>query len=345
MKKISNIFIVIMLLTSISSFAIADSGEDSNKDIEVDPGTEQQLGIMNNGIGAEIRLLQLEKAIEKNIIKGEDMVNYLTGLEIETLDLEAILAELELVKEEVAKANPNSIDAVEIFVDLKHDAVNLTKDFRNILKELLDDETLEQLRQRIKEMVFEQNQNLSNKIQNKIRQFNKNNLNIIFNLIGQSNETLLSNYQNGNLSIEIINDIISKTVNEMSKEKKYNIFSQIKQNRIKNQIKVKIILENITENFQERMQQRLSNRLRKSEHMLQNPINDEMVKRIRNRIDQMNNGDEEPGNNNTSSGNGTDTNDTSNNGGNDNGLGDGNNSNDGSGSGDNGNKNQKGGSG
>ena len=169
MKKILGITMVLLLATSMVPLTLADEAEDTQQD---------EVKIMNDQIGAQIRLLQLEKAIAKNILKGEEVVSVLKESEYDTTELEAmaILAELELLKEEVQSADSNSTNATQIFVDLKSDAVELTKDFKEALKELLDEKTIEELRERIREMVCEQVQNLSQQIQNPIKQFNRNQL-------------------------------------------------------------------------------------------------------------------------------------------------------------------------
>ncbi len=56
---------------------------------------------MNNSFGAEIRLLQLEKALLKNILKGEMAVQVLIGLNFTTTELESILTEMKALLEEV----------------------------------------------------------------------------------------------------------------------------------------------------------------------------------------------------------------------------------------------------
>ena len=105
------------------------------------------------------------------IEEGELIILNLTDLGFNTIELQAILVELEFVKEEVIATDPYAADAVQNFIDLKHDAINLTKDFRNALKEILDNDAIEQLRENVKEMVHEQAQNMSKNIQDKIRKF------------------------------------------------------------------------------------------------------------------------------------------------------------------------------
>jgi len=291
MKKIWNLLIVLMLMASIAPLAFADEAEDSTDDVEIDDETQEQVEAMNNGIGAEVRLLQLEKSITINILKGEEIISNLTGLGFDTTELQAILVELELVKEEVIDTDPNATDTVQIFVDLKHDAVNLTKEFRDTLKEILDDDAIEQLRERIREMVCEQAQNLSKNIQNKIRQFNRNQLHRVYQIVGENDDSVLNQYRNGTLTMNQVKQQLRKTVNQMIKEKRYDLFSQLKQEKIQKHIKAKNCIQNASEGFQTRQESRLQKRLQKSENMSNNPVNEETCQRIRNRIDNISTSD------------------------------------------------------
>jgi len=284
MRKIWNIIIVLMLMVSIAPLAFADEAEDLTDEVKINDETQKQVEIMNVSLGSEIRLLQLEKSITKNIIKGEEVVSILKDLGYNTTYLEVILAEFEFLKGEVIDADPNSTDAVQIFVDLKHDAVNLTKDFRDALVELLDEDTIEQLRGRIREMICEQVQNLSSKIQNKIKQYNRNQLHKLYQIMGENGNSFLNKYQNGNLTMEQVKQQVGKMVNQMTKEKRYEIFSQLKQNNIQKKIQAKVCVQNATAGFQTREESRLKNRLQKSENMPNDPINEEMQERIRNRL-------------------------------------------------------------
>ena len=299
MKKITNILVVLVLMVSIASFAIADeepgqdplgegqsgSGEngqnntsngnntgdpDSNEtedpdgneseepegneteepeDNETDDGldneTEEEIGIMNNSLGAEIRLLQLEKAILKNIIKGERAVDVLKGLGYNTSDLEEIISKLGVLLEEVQAADPESNESVRIFVELKYEARNLTKQFRESVKDLIGDAKVKELRERVREMVGDELENCSKKIRNKIKQFNRNQLHRLYGIIGESNYSLCEEYENGNISMEQVKSQINKMVNRMNKEKKSEIFSEVKEVNIKEKINGKAFAEDM----------------------------------------------------------------------------------------------------
>ena len=282
---------VLLLAASVVPLALADEAGDIQQDeVEIDAETQDEVEIMYYQFGAEVRLLQLEKSITKNILKGEEVVSVLKGAEYNTTELEAILSELELLKEEVQSADPNSTDAVQIFVDLKSDAIELTKDFRETLKDLLDEGTVEELRERIREMVCEQVQNLSQQIQNRTRQFNRNQLHKIYGVIEETDSSLIYEYQNGNITREQVKQQISKKINEMTKEKRYQVFSELKEGRIRERIQARVCVEDAAENFQERKEVRLTNRLRSAQNIDDDQIRTEMEQRMQNRLNNMDNG-------------------------------------------------------
>jgi len=225
-----------------------ETPEGNETDDGLDNETEEEIGIMNSSLGAEIRLLQLEKAIVKNLMKGERAVDVLKGLDYNTSELESLLSKMNLLLEQVQAADPESNESVMIFVELKKQAKNLTKQFRETVKDLLDDGKLKELRAQIKDMIGADLENCSKKIRNKIKQFNRNQLHRLFGIIGESNYSLIEEYENGNLSMEQVKSQINKMVNQMNKEKKSEIFSEVKEENIKEKINGKAFAQNMKNN-------------------------------------------------------------------------------------------------
>jgi hypothetical protein len=261
-----------MILISISSLAIADEAEEDpeeeeyegtsegenetedldigneTEDLDIDSNTTKEIEIMNNSLGAEIRLLQLEKAIIKNILKGEMAVEVLKGLDYNTTDLETILSVMKNLLEDVGAVNTSSNNSVQLFVEYKHEAINLTKQFRETIKDLLDGEKLKQIRERIKENMSDELENCSKMIRNKIKQFNRNQLHKLYGIIGETNNTFVEEYLNGNMSLAQLKIQIGKTINQMNKERKYEIFSEIKGENIKKKIHAQSQVEEMNKN-------------------------------------------------------------------------------------------------
>ena len=93
------------------------------------------------------------------------MISLLVNDTINTSELEAILAELGLVKDEVQSADPNASDAIQTFIDLKSDAAGLVTDFRTKLHTLVDNETAEGFKNQIKDISNGTIDNLGQRIQ------------------------------------------------------------------------------------------------------------------------------------------------------------------------------------
>ncbi|MBN2603071.1 MAG: hypothetical protein JXA91_02945 [Candidatus Thermoplasmatota archaeon] len=288
MKKMMKIAVVLAVFALLTPVVYADEVDNTqNVIVDIDTETQEEVEIIKDGIGASIRLLQLEKSILKNIIKGEEVVSFLKELEYNTTDLEAILAELELLIQEVQSADPNSTDSVQIFVDLKSDAIELTKEFREKIEELLDEATIEQLRLRIREMVSDQVQNLTKRIQNHIRTFNRNQLHRIYGLVGEFDNSTINQYQNGSLTKEQVKNQISKFINNMTKAKKYQIFSELKEEKIRLRVQARAHVDNVTVNFQERKEMRLRNRIQNALKMVEGPVRAEIQNRITVRMNNL----------------------------------------------------------
>lgn len=280
MRKIYGILIVLMLMISISSIVLADdnekhhgkddgdqneTGDDHNEtgngqnetdngqnetddgqnetENNIDNETEKETEIMNNTLGAEIRLLMLQKALLKNILKGEMAVQVLIGLNFTTTDLESILTEMKALLEEIKAANASSNDSVQIFVSFKNESKNLTTQFRETIRELLNDTSLSEIRERIKEIVNEELQNYGNMIKIKIRQFNSDQLYRFYGLVGEANSSFVNDYLNGTLPLNETKLQLCKLINQLTKDEKHDIFYEIKGENTRRQIHAQDELE------------------------------------------------------------------------------------------------------
>jgi hypothetical protein len=293
MKKIIGIMMVLMLMPSLIPLALADEAGDSQQDdVEIDAQTESEVEAMEYQYGAEIRLLQLEKSITANILKGQEAVSALQELGYTTIDLEAILSELEILLDEVQSVDANSTNATQEFIDLKSDAKELTEDFREAVHSLIDDDAVEGLRERIRNMTCEQVQNLTSKIQNKIRLYNRNQLHRLYGILGEPDESILNQYQKGNITQEQVKNQINKIVNQMTKEKRNQIFAELKESNVKEKIQARVCVDDAIEGFQERKQLRLKHRLKvvqDSENM-NSQVQNQMHNKISNRIYEITSG-------------------------------------------------------
>jgi len=300
MKKILNIIIVIAILGSLLPLTYADDVMNSSNDVEIDAETQQQIEIMNNGFGAEIRLLQLENAIIKNINMGNEIISILNEYDMNVTNFELILAEFELVKQELQSADHNSSDAVNVFVDLKHDAVNLSKEFRQTLRALFNTSMLDQIQNQTRNMTNNQDGNLSQHIQYKIRHYNKNQFQKIYQLLGENWSLLIHRYQNGTMTQSQLKQNITESIKQAGKEKQFNFLALLKQEKIRYKIHAQYNGQNSGIGFQQRQENRLKGRLMRAENLSDNPLQTELMNRLRLKI----NATETPGNDDNQGGQG-----------------------------------------
>jgi hypothetical protein len=263
MKKITNLVLVLMLLTSITTYALAAEADDppqddpdienetndevneSSEESSFESETQDEIEIMKDPLGARIRLLQLEKAILINILKGNMVIQVLKELEVNTTELEDILADLQDVLEEVQEADPTAENSVQVFVQLKNESRILTKQFRDTLRLLLDEDTINMIKERLRKMDSDEILDFNMRIRQWVRQFNRNQLYRLFGLVGEEDTSLLDEYLNGDIDLEQVKLHLYKLMNQMTKQKRYMIFSEIKEENIKNRIQAHEAMQNM----------------------------------------------------------------------------------------------------
>jgi hypothetical protein len=262
------------------AFLDNQTGENETED-PVDNETEEEIEKMRYSFGAEIRLLQLEKAIVKTLLKGEMAVSVLKGLGYNTTDLETILAEMHLVLEEVQDADPHANNSVEVFIDLKNDSKNLTTQFRTTIKELLDGIKYKELKEQIRNATSDELHNYSRRIRNLIKQFNVNQLYRLYGIIGNQSSTFVNDYLNGSINLTQVKLKLMKLINMKTKEKRNHIFSEMKKEKIRDKNYAYGKAGDAKGNFSERHLERLRSRLDKAN----NSGNEKLMEKIRNRIE------------------------------------------------------------
>jgi hypothetical protein len=261
------------------SLAIADEANDTDNE-----ETIEEIGIMQYPYGAEVRLLQLEKVLTRNIMIGEKIIELLIEYEIENTELEFILTDMELLLEEIQNTDPSSENSTKDFVDMKNESINLTKEFRTTLHDMLNEETIKLLKEEMKDLYKEEMKSLREQIRNMIRNFNRYRLHTFYELIGLVDENLLEQYEEGNVTIGEVKEQIREYLNSLTKEERRELFAELKMNNIRRLIHAKATFEDANEFAQERKEARWNNRLQRINEIEDPHLRGQMNKRIRGRI-------------------------------------------------------------
>ncbi len=131
---------VIFAACIVVLMTIAYAAEDDRKEIQ----------IMHYSFGAKVRMLQLEKSVSMNILRAENIIAEMKPRNItNTTVLEATIDEMKLIKDEIKNISysQNASALARQFVDIKKDAIDLSKEFRDALNEILSPGQISEIRQ------------------------------------------------------------------------------------------------------------------------------------------------------------------------------------------------------
>ncbi|MDI3544166.1 MAG: hypothetical protein PWQ28_447 [Candidatus Woesearchaeota archaeon] len=174
-------------------------------------------------LGAELRMLQLEKAIERNIASGELIIEEIKdeNLTTETDALESILDELRSLLEEVKSYDFNQGKSSEEmaldFVELKAEARELTTLFRETATNITGNMHLE-IRERVNERIREFKESQQREINELKNRYNKRVMEEIAVQAGLDDE-VTEKIRQGNINV----DEYKETLKEKIAEKGNNI--------------------------------------------------------------------------------------------------------------------------
>ncbi len=167
---------------------------------------------------------------------------------------------------------------------MKNESINLTREFRVTLHSILDEETLELLREEMKDFYKEEMKNLREQIRNMIRNFNRERLHSILKLIGLVDEELLQQYEDGEVTLDEVKEYLKDYLDSLTKEERRELFTELKMNNIRRLIHAKVALDDANEFAKERKEARWNNRLLRINEIEDPHLRSEMNKRIRGKM-------------------------------------------------------------
>jgi len=253
----------------------------------VDEETGQEIVAMQLGPGAKVRLLELERAVIRNILKGKKVVEFIqeNDSNADVADLGAVLAELESLKEEIALVQPqaNSDETVKQFVDLKNDAISLSKEFRDTARGMLEGMDKSGLAAKFKEIDWSELKALNDQIRQLIREYNAQRVERVFQNIEGKAPAFVQRIRAGEMSVKQVRAELVKAFKALRPVQKNKVFQHLKQLNAKRRVfrKAKTAVAGL--NFLERRAKRLENRIQR---IKQNPTFKAIMSRIRDRMNR-----------------------------------------------------------
>ncbi|MBN2014032.1 MAG: hypothetical protein JW778_02520 [Candidatus Altiarchaeota archaeon] len=268
MKKLFIFAVMFLLALSITS-ADNETIEPPEENETVEPPEENQtvdedVDAFGSVLGAEIRLLQLESALTKNILWGEEIVAAILGKNssADVSELEAILAELQVLRNDVASTAPESgSESALLFVDLKKDAIDLTHEFRTIAQNMLKPNEADGLRRRLQLIKWDETKARNGRIHALQREYNAQKVNESLSTIGVSNPQLLDRVRAGNASLSEVKASLKAAIQNMGAYNKTQAMVALQENVARKNVFKRAVIEKVGYKKLERLQTRTENRI------------------------------------------------------------------------------------
>ena len=198
-------------------------GDDGNK-------TDKETAVFNSNYGAQVRLLQLDASIQKNILWGDAVLSTVKAKNgsIDTSDLESILAQLKALEHEVSSTTPEAgNETAQAFVDMKDDAVNLSKQFREEVRSILNESDITGLKKKLGQINWNQTRELTEKINKTRCEYNAEKLQEILAAVNISDPDLLDKIKNGTASVAQIKEALKDAFSNMTIQQRKQLHAAV----------------------------------------------------------------------------------------------------------------------
>ncbi|MCF7866016.1 hypothetical protein K9L67_01105 [Candidatus Woesearchaeota archaeon] len=190
---------------------------------------ESESVVTGTKIGAKMRLVQLQAAITKNIIRTGVVTSYLSDKENDVSELEILITDLKEVLDQVNDLanNPPEEGAVEEFVSFKKESIDISKDFKDMAKELINSEDREELNKLLKDADYSALKDLKEKARENVREFNSERLKESLKNHPKAQE-IANKIRTGELSVDQVKERVMEEVKKMKPEELKEITENMK---------------------------------------------------------------------------------------------------------------------
>ena len=283
MKKLFAIPVLMILLVSFVVPVVM-----AQETVEVTEEDEQELEVFEIPYGAHMRLLQLERAISRNILIGTEVMTVLekNHPENDYTDMQLILGDMETLLEEVRdmELEGEPEDLAREFLEIKKESINLTRDFKRLASEYLTPEDRSEIGRAIAN-IHDEFMELQERIRNARREMNAYKIQNMLQNMGTQNPQLVERIRNGQADTDEVKQQIRDRIREMNQQQKVEAVRKITSEAVQRASRIRNIVSNVSaqikEAVQERVTERIQNRLEQRQQILQSVQN---MTRIRERI-------------------------------------------------------------
>lgn len=258
--KLMTFVVMMVFLFSMSTLVLAQENTSlSENDVDV---SETQ--IMQAPYGAQVRLLQLENALDKAIATGNEVVADLNKDEQNTTAFEEILGDLVALKENVASMNATQENASALaseYVAIKKEARDLIHTFRTQARPLVTENDIEAIQERARERIHQQNEQAQVALNLARNKFNAHNAEKIMNQTGMGFNSVGEKIRSGSMSVEEFRQQVMAHVKNMTSKQRGEVAMKMQEDSMKQKVFAKAARERVQEHrsaLQEGLMQRRS---------------------------------------------------------------------------------------
>ena len=232
---------------------------------------EEEIKPMRTPHGAEVRLLQLEKSITRNILVGNQTIAAIKAgnSSANTSALSGILSKLVVLRTEVQGIDLNGTheELAQQFVDIKREAINLSKQFRDTARPLLKATDRKTIQEYMKQLDRSELRDINNEINDAKHKYNYALLNATFAHLGLNNSELLEAVRNGSAKVGEIKKYVRNSLTNETPKEMHNAMLKLREAETKKNVFVESVKERVAANKASRMSERLQNMSEKLKEM------------------------------------------------------------------------------
>lgn len=235
MKNTKNVGIAALLLLALLMVPAAYAEENTTNlpcDCNLTEQDQEEISDFDILPGAEMRFLQLERAISRNILIGTTVVEVIekNHPDSNTTDLKIILGDMEVLLNDTKETDLAGMDPSQIateFVRIKKQSINLTHEFRNEARAFLNSSDISEIHSRIGNVNNSLN-DLNEMIKEMRKEMNAHRVNQTFSCMNMTSinypelEQLLERIREGNITLNEIEEAVKGIFGNMSSQEKIN---------------------------------------------------------------------------------------------------------------------------
>ncbi|MFP4403276.1 MAG: Kazal-type serine protease inhibitor domain-containing protein [Candidatus Woesearchaeota archaeon] len=296
MKRTTSLIFVFFVFVVFANFGFANetslkaqnSTNESFDDVKLTSSDLELTKIMNTPYGAKVRLVQLEKSIEKNIDNGllivENVVDEEKKEKLNTIlkEMQLLLEDVQLILNDFENIFNEGFELEQKFIYLKSEAKKLTKDFREISKTVFNEQEQKELRTKLHEENKLRVKQKKKEIQN---MFFERNLEYLQDLIYKFNLTnlnLIEQIKNNETTFREAKKILGEEISKINKQNRNQITSKIKEEITKREIEKREMAENLRKELTAKLKERAKERQEMAEN-LRNELTAKLKERAKER--------------------------------------------------------------